>query len=668
MNIKITDSWLREYVETDATPSDLQSYLSLCGPSIEKVTRVQSDFVYDIEVTTNRVDMASVLGIAQEAVAILPRFGKKAKLIQNPLSQTFQVIESLPKGNMLPVTFVIAQDGLTKRFTGIVMDHIRVEPSPKFIQERLTACDIRPINNVVDISNYVMLALGQPNHTFDYDTIGKSTLTLRTSRAGEEVVTLDNKKVLLGEGDMVIEDGDHRLIDLAGIMGGANTAITQQTKRVLILMETYDKVRVRKTSMTTAQRSVAATYFEKGLDPQRIESALVAITRLLSQHAGGVVASEVKDIYPNHIATHVIDIDSTTITEKIGVHIPHKEIVDMITSLGFTVEHNDTTMHITVPSYRQSDVTGKQDIIEEVARIYGYFNIPNVIQTTTYVKQPREIELQFALQQKIKYYLKHLGAHESMNYSMVSKDILQKLDIDIKNTLRLSNTISEEIEYLRPTLIPSLIMNMRQNQGKVSSVTFFEIAKTYIPKKNTLPHEELKIGIITNRSYADLKGMIEGIASELHMGNLTSKITSTHKLYSPHIQADLYCSTMKIGSIGQLRPTYRDRMTLSQDCIIAELDFAPFIKLYHVVAAYTAPQTFATLKQDLTITRRQNLSYAQIVQCAYAASVYLRNIEVVNTYDQSITLRFYFNATEHNMTEDEATHEVKKIASALEKI
>ncbi|KKP52412.1 MAG: Phenylalanine-tRNA ligase beta subunit [Candidatus Roizmanbacteria bacterium GW2011_GWA2_33_33] len=308
MNIKITYNWLLEYLDTDATPDQVREYLSLCGPSIENVERMGDDHVFDIEVISNRIDYASVLGIAQESVAILPMFGKKAKFKTNLLKaynfEKYYLTHDRGIDNK-KLNIVIKDESLCQRFTAVVIENVKIAPSPKFISERLIACGIKSINNVVDISNYLMLALGQPVHTFDYDQIKGSTMIMRESKKGEKIFTLDEKEVTLPGGDIVMEDGSGRLIDLCGIMGGLNSAITEKTKNVVLFVQTYDKVKIRKTTMTTGVRTIAATFFEKGLDAERVEPTLVYGVELLEKYAQGKVGSKLYDIYPNPSQTRV---------------------------------------------------------------------------------------------------------------------------------------------------------------------------------------------------------------------------------------------------------------------------------------------------------------------------------------------------------------------------
>jgi len=275
MNISIPHSWLKEFLTTDASPQKIAECLSFCGPSVEKLTKASDDWIYEIEVTTNRIDLMSVLGLAREAAAILPQFGYKAKL------KTSSTLLEVDQNRSFPLKVKVDHQ-LCPRFTAVVISNVTIKLSPLKIKDRLEKSGIRAINNVVDISNYLMRAYGQPVHTFDFDKI-KSAIILRLSRKGESLTTLDSKTFTLPGGDIVIEDAGKRLIDLCGIMGGLNSAVDNQTKNVLLFVQTYSPTHIRRTSMILGQRSEAAQIFEKQPDPEQVMPVLLAGIQLFKE-------------------------------------------------------------------------------------------------------------------------------------------------------------------------------------------------------------------------------------------------------------------------------------------------------------------------------------------------------------------------------------------------
>lgn len=660
MNIKITYNWLLEYLETDADPYEIQKCLSLCGPSIESVEKASDDYVFDIEVTSNRVDMASVFGIAQEAQAILPQFGKKAVLKDNPL--TLYSFNSLEQPvNTLPLTVEPFDHKLCTRFSAIILSGITLSEAPDFIKKRLRLCDIQSINVVVDISNYVMLALGQPTHMFDYDKIKGHIMKMRESQKGELLTTLDGREIKLPGGDIVIED-QKELIDLCGIMGGLNSAISASTKNVIFFVQTYNKRKIRKTSMTTGQRTVAATYFEKGLDEERVEPTLMYGLKLLKEYAGAQVASPLYDIYPKPYTPTIIKVSKRDIDKLLGVAVEENRIIYILKKLGFEVEVKNKNLMVTVPSFRKDDITIKEDIVEEVARVYGYHNLPNAIQPTALIKQPKDIDLLFELQKKIKYFFKYRGFSEVMNYSMVSKDTILKLDGKPEDHLRLSNTISEELEYMRRSLLQSLVKNMADNEGKRDMLQLFEISKVYLPKKNDLPDEKFKLAIATTTNFSKLKGIVELLLKNFNIEYHFEK--GSHMLLSDGEQTDVILDS-SIGTIGKLKSTYKDRFNIKKDVYLAELDVAPLILHYKQLPIYQPPSQYATVKLDLTIPLSSEKTYESIKKTAFKKSAFLTKMEVIDSYKDNITIRFYFSDMAKNISESDAKKELEVIKNSI---
>ena len=623
MNIKITHDWLLDYLDTDATPDEIREYLSLCGPSIESVTRLGNDYIYDIEIVSNRIDTACGLGIAQEAVAILPMFGKKAALKSDPLKSL--KFDQIKEGAGSDLKVDIKNPNLVSRFTAIIYDGVTIKDSPDFIRERLSKVGVKVINNVVDISNYLMFTFGQPIHMFDYDKIGNKHMIVRESKKGEKLITLDEKEITLPGGDVVIEDGSGRLIDLCGIMGGANSAISPKTKRVLLFVQTYNKSKIRKTTMSTGQRTIAATFFEKGLDEERVEATTVLASEFIEKYCDGRVVSKIQDIYPSPYKGKTIEIEIDRFEKLIGVKIEPKVIEKILSNLGFKVGKKENKFLVTVPSHRKYDVAIEEDLIEEVTRIYGYHNIPSVLQPPSYVKQPKDMEDLFVFQNTIKHFLKHLGLNEVVNYSMISKEMITDAGLDPKAHLRLSNSISEDIEYLRTSLLPSLYKNIKDNTGKKDTMKFFEIGKVYLPKNDDLPNEIYKLGIATNTDYFDLKGIIEAVYKELNIdAGVTEKISE------------------------------RDGVFMS------EIDLKKLIDSSNPLPKYEPINPYAVVKLDKTFELSPKYTYEVLERLARQSKI-LQKIEVMSLYQNKLTLRFYYSSHLRNITEEEAKKELSKV-------
>ncbi len=390
MNILISHNWLKDYLETKATPKKIADCLSLCGASVEHLTKKGDDWIYDIEVTTNRVDMMSVAGIARELAAILPQFGISAKLKRDPY-QKYTLKDIKLKGTQKLDIIIEDSNKLCHRILGVILDGVKLGPSPSFIQDRLKKAGIRALNNAVDITNYVMTEIGHPAHVFDYDRLTTKKMIIRRAKSGETIVSLENKKYSLPGGDIVIDNGRGEIIDLPGIIGTENSIVKENTKRVLFFIETNNPVQVRKTSITLAIRTVAATLNEKGVDPELSAVALARGIQLFKDLTEAKVASQIYDLYPQPAQPKSISVTLQFIEERLGIKLSSIKVEQILKDLGFqikTTEEANTKYEIFVPSWRGNDIEIPEDIVEEVARIYGYHNLPSILPTGRLPKVP----------------------------------------------------------------------------------------------------------------------------------------------------------------------------------------------------------------------------------------------------------------------------------------
>lgn len=655
MNIKITHSWLLDYLDTDATPVEIQKYLSLCGPSIERIEEINGEIVYDIEITTNRIDTASVLGVAREAAAILPQFGKKAILKKKVLTSPAEPQTSLPISITDP-------NGVCRRLLGVVMEVSGVSKSPDYISNRLTAINMRSLNNIVDVTNYVMTEIGHPTHVFDYDRIQTHKLILRNAKKGEEIVTLDEKKYNLDVTDIIIDDGTGKVIDLPGIMGTANSVVTSETKRILFFIESNDPVSIRRTSMKYGIRTMASTINEKNPDSELALTAFLRGIELFKEVADAKVVSPLIDIYPKKSLPIEIKTSKSFIDAKVGVEIPLKTILSILTNLEFTVASKDNDqLLITVPTHRISDVTIPEDIVEEVARVYGYFAIPSVLQPPAYVQQPKDTELLFYYQYVVKSYLKHRGYTEVMNYSATSKELLQQFEIDKVEHLYITNSISEDIKYLRQSLIPSLVKNVKQNEGFAKEHKLFELAKTYIPS-SSLPIEENKLTICTTVSLDELKSILIGLMKELNIVfDFTEGSKNIHLIST--VAGELVGDKVLFGSFGQVKPVLCRNLALETPVYVAELSFADLIQAARVMPNYKSFSQYAHITHDITVKKIK--TFTEIKKIAFAASNKLVSLNLLSTYKDTITLRLEFTDSTKNLTEEEVKREVETVQRRL---
>lgn len=618
MDVIIPDNWLRQFVKTKATPREIARLSSLSGPSFERMKKVGKDTVYSIEVTTNRVDTASVKGIAKEVAAILPTHGVTAAYIPARPKKLLSLSKS--------VSYLSAyvDPMLCTRFTAVLIRNVTVKPSPKEIANRLALVGERPINNIVDVTNYLMHELGQPMHAFDYDKINGATMKLRASQKGERITTLDGKEHTLPAGAIVIEDADGRLIDLAGIMGGKLSAVDGNTKNVLLFVQTYNPVAIRRASMTLAHRTHAATLFEKDLDPNGVHEAISLGAELMASVSGGTYEKTAIDLYPVKRKERVVKLTHSFITDRLGVTVSKEDITKMLARLDFGAAWSGDTLTATVPTKRVGDVSIPEDIVEEVARMYGYHNIPSQLMTGAIPEDPKD--LPFAFETKLKQTLKELGGIEVYTSSLVSKEMTSG------KALRLKNALGGDGEYLRTHLTPSLDLVREQNTHTKTPYHIFELSHVYIPQKAALPKETTMLaGMFVNTKYRNAAGVVDGLTAALHMPQ------------------------------GTITLQKRD------DCFVYEVTVDSLLKAWKPYVAYKAPSQFPPQVEDITIAIPSTIKVGLVIRAIKHADPHVRAVELIDIYERNFTFHIEYHSSKKTLTDAEVDSIRKKVHSVLAK-
>ena len=650
MNIKILDSWLREYLYTEAKPKDIAKALSLTSASVERIVptivsvrdpdeigkKFKKDYVYDIEITTNRIDLASVTGIAREAAAILPQFGFDAEYKK----QTSPIPHTKPEQAIV----IRSNDKLVKRICCVILEVTQKE-SPQHIKDRLESANIRSLNNLIDVTNYIMLETGHPTHAFDYDRLNTKKLIIRESHKGEKIITLDKKEHRLPGGDIIADNGQGEIIDLLGIMGTANSVITDQTKRILFFVDNTDPVQIRKTSMSLGIRTDAATINEKNVDPELAMTALLRGIQLYKEIAGAKIVSDIIDIYPHKWKPKTITISEEKINQVIGVNIPLKNSEKMLRQLNFEVKQKNNSMEVTIPSYRDADIHIAEDIIEEIARMYGYHNLPNQLPANTTIT-PHHYANEFFWEKHIKEALKYWGLTEVYTYSMVSAEKISQEPL--AQTISLKNPLDEEHVHLRKKLIPSLLEIINQNKSR-EVLKIFELANVYHKKSQSLPEEIQTLAAIIkdkNENFFTVKGIIEQIAANLGI-KLIFKTKGENIL--------IYHSTEHIGTVE-----------IIQDRLIAfELDFSVLSKHATLKKIYTPIAKYPPMIEDMALTFDSSIKTGDIIDEIKKQNPLIKEVSLLDKFENNRTFHIVYQSNEGNLTSIEIEKIRNKILEAL---
>ncbi|MBI5044464.1 MAG: phenylalanine--tRNA ligase subunit beta [Candidatus Levybacteria bacterium] len=643
MNIKILDSWLKEYLKTKATAKDIAKYMSLSSVSIERIEQHNDDRLYDIEVTTNRPDLMSVVGLAREAGAVLPQSGIDAAFLPPTIEKKQKTKEDLPLK-------IINDNSLVYRVCAVVMD-VTIKKSSPTITERLEASDIRSLNNVIDITNYVMRTIGHPAHVFDYDRIAGHTLKIRESIRGEMITTLDNKSYTLPGGDIIAEDGDGNIVDLLGIMGLENSVVTDDTKRIIFFINNNNPHKIRKTSMGLGIRTEAAQMNEKMIDAELAMDALLFGIDSYKEHADAKIVSEIFDIYPKPYKTKRVSVKLAHIQQVIGIPLPLKEAESTLKKLGFGVEISDEVITASVPSFRASDIDIPEDLIEEIARVYGYHNLPSILPPANFIEPVNFGANKFYWEQRVKNSMKYWGFDEVYTYPMVSESMYEAPSSE---AVRLANPLGEDFVYMRTTLVPSLLKVMQQNT-KAKEMRVFEIANVYYKSENTLPNEKkVFAGLIKKPhvSFFEIKGLIEQVALDLGIPKITCS-----SLDSSGLETSILLDKKSLGTIE----------ILDEDLINFELNFETLVSHATLHKTYTPIAKHPPIVEDISVIIDDSVTSETIIKTIKETDRLVTSVTLLDRYQDTRTFHITYQDPEKNLTSKDVSEVRAAIIESLTK-
>jgi len=643
MNIKILDSWMRDHLKTKATAHEIAKAMSLTSVSIERMEEHKKDFIFDIEITTNRPDLMSVIGLAREAAAILPHNGHEAEFISPKITKPSPV-----KNNVS--LEIISDDLLVNRMCAAVLD-VTLKNSPEFISERLETSGIRSLNNIVDVTNYIMRTIGHTAHVFDYDRIKGHSITIREAKKGESITTIDGKTYILEGGDIIAVDKEGNIIDLLGIMGLENSVVTENTKRIVLFINNNNTHKMRQTSMRHNIRTEAVQMNEKGLDPELALEALYFGISLYEEIAEGKLMAPIIDIYPHKKSTENVTVSLSEIQRIMGIPLSLTESQKILNQLGFKTTVTKETLTAIVPSYRADDITIPEDLIEEVARVYGYHNLPSILPPVVSI-DPVSIENDiFRWETRVKNALKYWGFTEVYTYPMVSEDMYEG---PLESAVALSNPLGEEFVYMRRTLIPNLLRVVEDNRN-VDALHLFEIANIYEAREKDLPKEIRTLALVIKnktKDYFDMKGVIEQLAQDCGINNLTFGTGG-----STSLETRIYLGKNEIGRME----------ILDEHFINAEINFDLFLSHVSIKKTYTKLSKFPSVFEDITLIGNNKATHEVIVETIKNTSKLVRAVTLSSKFKDARTYHIEYQDKEKNLSSNDVKEIRENILSSLHK-
>lgn len=628
------------------------------------------DVVFEYEITSNRVDCYSVIGIAREAAAT---FGKK--FVPPVVTETGNDEDA---NDYIKVS--VENTDLCPRYCARVVKNIKIGPSPEWMQRRLASVGIRPINNLVDITNYVMEEYGQPMHAYDLDTIAGHQIIVRTAEDGEKFVTLDGQERTLDKDVLMICDGE-KPVGIAGIMGGENSMITDDVKTMLFEAACFDGVNIRKSSKRVGLRTDASGKFEKGLDPNNAKAAIDRACQLVEEMGAGEVVGGTVDVYSKVKEPVRVPFDAEKINAMLGTDISEEEMLGYFEKID--LEYDAEAKEVIAPTFRQ-DLFRLADLAEEVARFYGYDNIPTTLPSGE--ATAGKLSFKLRIEQVARDIAEFCGFSQGMTYSFESPKVFDKLllpaDSPLRQTVEIMNPLGEDYSIMRTTSLNGMLTSLATNYNRRNkNVRLYELGNIYLPKQlplTELPEERMQftLGMYGEGDFFTMKGVVEEFLEKIGMVEKKSYDPNAGRPYlHPGRQADILYDGKKVGFLGEVHPEVADIYGIGGRAYVAVIDmpeimeYATFDRKYNGIAKYPA------VTRDISMVVPKNILVGQIEEVIAAkGGKYLESYALFDLYEgaqikagfKSVAYSTVFRAKDKTLEDAEVTAAMDKILKALE--
>ncbi|MFI3313549.1 MAG: phenylalanine--tRNA ligase subunit beta, partial [Eubacteriales bacterium] len=592
-----------------------------------------------------------------------------------PLNLHTPVVKGGAEGNLFELLDVeTPAEELCPRYTAKMVRNVKIAPSPRWMRERLRSAGVRPINNIVDITNYVMLEYGQPMHAFDYRYVTGGKIIVRCANEGEQLTTLDGNVHTLNANHLVIAD-ETKAVGLAGIMGGMNSEIVDDTVDVVFESANFDGGCIRKGAVSLNMRTDASAKFEKGLDAMNTLPAVERACELVELLGAGEVVDGTIDIL-NYVPTPtVLALEPEKINNLLGTDVPTADMVEYLERIGFTVEGDQ----VAVPSWR-GDVAHYSDVAEEVARFYGYNNIPNTMMsgTTTH----GGYSAHETKEQELGAHCRSLGFSEIITYSFISPSYYDKIrwaqDDPRRNSLKILNPLGEDTSMMRTTTLPSMLEILARNFNfRNKAVRLYEFGRTYFTREDGLAEEPkiLSLGAFGDMDFFDLKGKVDSILSTLRPEKIAYTPCKTNPSYHPGRCATVSINGVEVGVLGQIHPLVAQNYGVDVELYCAELSFETMFANQGEDPLYTPLPKFPSVSRDLALVCDEAITVAELSDCILAnGGKLLRSATLFDIYrgtgvpegKKSVAFSLELRADDRTLTDEDSTSATTSVLAALE--
>lgn len=626
--------------------------------------------VFEYEVTSNRVDCYSVIGIAREAAATFRKPFKAPEV--KAVGSTGNVNDD--------ISVEVKDNELCPRYCAKVVKNVKIAPSPEWMQRRLSACGIRPINNLVDITNYVMEEFGQPMHAYDLSTIAGNKIVVHRAEDGEKFVTLDGQERELDSDMLMICDGE-KAVGLAGIMGGENSMITDDVKDVLFEAACFDGTNIRLSSKRVGLRTDASSKFEKGLDPNNAEAAINRACQLIEELGAGEVVEGIVDVYPEKKTERTIQFDTDYVNNLIGLDLSEEEMISYFPALE--LKYDADTKMITVPTFRQ-DLIGMCDIAEEIARFYGYDKIPTTLpsgEATT-----GKLSDKLRIDEIARSVALYCGFSQGMTYSFESPKVFDKLllpqDSDLRKAVTISNPLGEDFSVMRTTPLNGILTSLATNYNRRNKdVRLFEMGNIYLPKEvpvTELPDERMQftLGFYGDGDFFTMKGVVEEFLGQVGIEKKISYDAEAGKTFlHPGRQANIIYKDTVIGYLGEVHPVVCDNYDMKTRAYVAVIDMPYIYEMADFDKKYEGIAKFPAVSRDISMVVPKEIPVGQIeTVIEQRGGKILESYQLFDIYEgdqiekgfKSVAYNIVFRAKDRTLEESDVSGAMKKILNGLE--
>lgn len=645
---------------------------------LEDMRKIGSDTQLEFNILPNRGhDALSHVGMAREICAV------EGRKFSFPRLSLGLKVESLG------LKVEIKDKNLCSRYIGAIIENVKVSTSPKWMRERLLVSGIKPINNIVDITNYVMLETGQPLHAFDAKkTTGN--IIVRKAKKGERIRLLDEKIYELNENNLVIADSEKALA-LAGVMGGFGSSISNKTTSIILESANFNSTNIRKTRTSHNIITESSYRFEREIDPNLAEIAMARAVELLKKYGGKKVnVSAIADVYPKKVKPWQIKLNADYVNNLLGEKIPASKMKNILENLGLNVKAAKNILNCEIPT-RRIDLKTQEDLIEEIGRIYGYENIKEQAPVVEVKTSTQNVKRDF--ENNLRDVLSGLGFSEVYNYSFYGKDDIEKCNLKIEDHVEVANPLSLDQQYLRKTLVPNLLKNVALNLKNFSEFQIFEIGKKFFEENGTPKEVDCLAGALVDSSAKDnlffeMKSKLEGLLNKLDYKNTKYEIPASparsaesrragglnteYKYWHQSRTAKILIDGKKIGKVGEINPQVLKKYGIKQRVAVFGLKIPALLEINFLEKKYLPISKFPTVERDISMFVNKNAKYNEIVtKINKAGGKLVLGVELFDVFEKegekSLALRLKIGSDAKTLTSAEIDAVMKKIISALEK-